>query len=168
MLVVFSGLSGTGKSTIAGELAKRLPAFYLRLDSLEMALVNSGLVSDQWDLGPAGYYAGYAVAGDNLRLGHSVVADCVNPLDITRDAWRQVALEAGAPCLEVEVVCSDIAEHRRRVESRQADIPGLKLPGWQAVQAREYQPWQREHVMLDSALLSAQEAVDRLLNLSVF
>lgn len=112
MLIVFGGLPGTGKSTIAGELARKLPAFYLRLDSLEMALVRSGLVADQGDIGPAGYCAGYALAADNLRLGHNVLADCVNPLEITCEAWRQVALEVAAPCLEVEIICSDEAEHR--------------------------------------------------------
>ena len=30
---------------------------------------------------------GYAVAEDNLRLGRTVVADSVNPVKLTRDAW---------------------------------------------------------------------------------
>lgn len=47
MLIVFGGLPGTVKLNIAGELARGLPAFYLRLGSLEMALMHSGLVTDQ-------------------------------------------------------------------------------------------------------------------------
>jgi predicted kinase len=70
-----------------------------------------------------GYSVAYAIAEDNLRLGRIVIADCVNPWPLTRDAWRSVADRAGARAVEVEIVCSDRAEHRRRVESRAADIP---------------------------------------------
>lgn len=154
MLIVFGGLPGTGKTTAAREVARQLPGVFLRLDSLELGLVRSGLVAGQWDLGPAGYYAGYALAEDNLRLGHNVVVDCVNPLQITRNAWRAAASKADAPCLEVELRCSDPAEHRRRVEGRVADIPGQRLPDWAAVLAREYEDWERERLVLDTSRLS--------------
>lgn len=34
MLIIFSGLPGSGKSTIARALAKRLGAVYLRIDTM--------------------------------------------------------------------------------------------------------------------------------------
>ncbi len=101
MLISFSGLPGVGKSSVARLLAQRIKAVWLRIDSLEQALVRSGVV-DRDGLGPAGYYVGYALALDNLRLGLTVLADCVNPLALTRNAWRDVAFEAGAELLEVE------------------------------------------------------------------
>ena len=157
-MLIFGGLPGTGKSSIASIVARNLGAVYLRMDSLEQALVDSGLVKEQWDLGPAGYYAGYALAKDNLRLGNKVVADSVNPLRVTRDAWRQAALDAKASYLEIEVVCSDKHEHRKRVESREADIPGLKLPAWSEVESREYHEWERDRLILDTARISADKA----------
>lgn len=57
---------------------------------------------------------------DNLRLGHIVLADCVNPLTLTRNAWQDVAVKAGSGLLEVELICSDPQIHRARVEGRQA------------------------------------------------
>ena len=42
-------------------------------------------------MGDSGYRAAYAVAEDNLRLGHVVIADSVNPWPVTREAWRAVA-----------------------------------------------------------------------------
>jgi len=37
-------------------------------------------------------------------------------------------------------VCSDVTEHRRRVEERTADIPGHAEPTWDDVISREYEP----------------------------
>lgn len=159
MLIIFSGLPGTGKTAIASKVACELGAVYLRIDSLEMGIVRSGLVTEQWNLGPAGYFAAYAVALDNLKNGMKVIADSVNPLKVTRDAWRDVAIQAGVPYLEVETVCSDKAEHKRRVTSRKSDVEGLCLPNWQQVVDREYEPWNRERLVLDTAALSIQEAV---------
>ena len=63
--------------------------------------------------------ATFALAEDNLRAGRTVIADCVNPWPLTRRAWHSVAERAGVAALDVEIVCSDAAEHRRRVESRE-------------------------------------------------
>jgi hypothetical protein len=54
-------------------------------------------------------------------------------------------------CVEVELLCSDVVEHQRRVASRTVDMPGLKLPTWQEVLDREYEPWEREHLMVDTS-----------------
>ena len=157
MLVALSGLPGTGKSTIARHLARDIDAVWLRIDSIEQAIRASGALAG--DLYDAGYRAGYAVAHDNLAVGRAVVVDCVNPWMLTRDAWRSVAGEAGAPCLEVEIVCSDEREHRRRVETRQTDIAGLTLPDWAAVTARDYRPWERPVLTVDTAGCSVADCV---------
>ncbi len=65
--------------------------------------------------------------------------------------------------VEIEVICSDITEHRSRVESRTADILGHQLPSWREVLDREYEPWKRERVVIDTAILSASEAVERII-----
>jgi predicted kinase len=157
MLIIFAGLPGVGKTAIAQELAHKLRAVYLRIDSIEQAVRESGAV-----IGPmneSGYRVAYAIAADNLRLGGTVVADSVNPLRITREAWREVARNAGVQSVEVEVRCSDSEEHRRRVESRPADIEGLTLPTWEEVTTREYEPWDREHIEIDTSKLGIDENV---------
>jgi predicted kinase len=106
-----------------------------------------------------GYRAAYVVAEDNLRLGRFVIADCVNPIQITRDAWLSVATRAGVPALEIEVKCSNADEHRRRVENRRVDIADLKLPTWNDVMLREYEPWSRDHVTVDTAGVSIADCV---------
>jgi len=147
MLYIFSGLPGTGKSNLSRHLARQFKALYLRADTIEQAIrEGGGRVS-----GPEGYIVAYRIASDNLRLGLSVVADSVNPIQITRRAWREVATQAGVPFIEIEVVCSDPSEHRARVETREADILGFQLPTWNEVVNRKYEPWDTDHLVIDTA-----------------
>jgi predicted kinase len=149
MLIVFAGLPATGKSTLARAVAEARGAVYLRIDTIEQALRESGRLKD--DPEDAGYRVAYALAEANLGPGRPVVADSVNPIRITRDAWHDVGRRAGVPVIDVELICSDAAEHRRRVEMRQVDVEGLKLPTWEEVVARDYEPWNRDRIVIDTA-----------------
>src|SRR3954469_25574449 len=110
MLIILGGLPGVGKTSIARRLARELPAHHLRIDSIEHAIRTSRCGSEGVD--DAGYRVAYAVAEDNLRLDHDVIADSVNPINITRRAWREVAQRANVIAIEIEVTCSDADEHR--------------------------------------------------------
>ena len=160
MLVILSGLPGSGKTTIARALAERLGGTYIRLDTIEQALRNSGML--RAEVGPAGYMVAYGIAEDNLRLGRTVIADSVNPILITREAWRQVAQRAAVPAIEVEVICSDRVEHRRRVETRQTDIEGHVNPTWDEVVTRSYDNWGSGPVVVDTALKAVDDIVTEL------
>ncbi|MFF4360213.1 AAA family ATPase [Streptomyces sp. NPDC001604] len=160
MLIVIGGLPGTGKTTLARLLAARIGAVHLRIDTIEQAIVRSGLA--QHPLGPVGYTVGYALAEEHLQQGLTVIAESVNPLAITRDTWRDVGAKAGVPAIEVEVICSDPAEHRHRLTSRSIDIPDLPLPDWQQVLNRDYEPWDREHVIVDTAGQDPHESLASL------
>jgi predicted kinase len=158
LLVVFGGLPGTGKTTIARALAARHSAVYLRIDEIEQAIRLGSALGE--DVGPVGYVVAGALAVSNLRNGLMVVADCVNPIGESRAGWRATAAEAQSPLLEIELVCSNTAEHRRRVETRRPDIEGHALPTWQAVVDRDYTPWPEPHLVIDTAHLSPLEAVE--------
>lgn len=45
MLIILGGLPGAGKTTIARELALRLGAVHIRIDSIEQATRDSGVIT---------------------------------------------------------------------------------------------------------------------------
>jgi hypothetical protein len=51
----------------------------------------------------------------------------------------------------IEVICSDAAEHRRRVEARSVDLEGHYVPAWVDVVEREYEPWQDPRLIVDTS-----------------
>ena len=159
VLYIFSGLPGSGKSTLARTVARELKAVYLRIDTIEQGLrgVCSLEVHDE------GYRLAYRIAAENLSVGLSVVADSCNPIELTRREWEQVAGDAQADYVNIEVICSDSTEHRRRAETRRAEITGLKLPTWNEIENREYHDWTVERVVIDTAGRSTTESADELL-----
>ncbi len=157
LLIVFGGLPATGKTTLARALVRKLSASHLRVDTIEQSLKAAGLA-----VGPTGYVIANALAADNLILGRTVVADCVNPVLASRNGWRETASRCSARLVEIEIICGDLAEHRRRVESRVTDIEGLVLPSWDQITSKTYEPWDREHFVLDTAGASIDGCVDEL------
>jgi hypothetical protein len=57
--------------------------------------------------------------------------------------------------------CGGLAEHRRRVEVRLPDIKDHVLPTWEEVASGHYEPWDRERLVLDTAISSLDHLVDR-------
>ena len=163
LLVVVGGLPAVGKTAVCrallGERPMTPPMTWLRVDSIEQALRRSGEMAPDMP-GGAGYYAAAAVAGDVLSTGGDVLVECVNPLPITRRLWERTALDAGSRLLQVELVCSDRDEHRRRVEQRVSDIEGLVLPDWRDVLQRDYAPWPEADLRLDTGRLEVTGAAE--------
>jgi predicted kinase len=141
LLVVFAGLPGSGKSVLSRGVADALGATYLRIDSIESAIVAT---LTPFKDNPVGYVIAERVAADQLAGGRDVVADAVNGVAAARDGWVALAARTGATLRFVEVRCSDAAEHRRRVESRQPEMPGQGVPTWDQVQRRRFEPWPPE------------------------
>ena len=93
-----------------------------------------------------------------------VVADSCNPIDFTRLSWEHVAKDADSAFINIEIVCSDPDEHRRRVEARVADVPGLQLPTWNDVANRTYDDWTQGRIIIDTAGRSETDCLESLLH----
>jgi predicted kinase len=141
LLVVFAGLPGSGKSVLSRGVADAIGATYLRIDSIESAIVAT---LTPFTDNPVGYVIAERVAADQLAGGRDVVADAVNGVAPARAGWVALAARTGAALRFVEVRCSDAAEHRRRVESRRPEMPGQGVPTWDQVRRRRFEPWPPE------------------------
>ena len=160
ILYIFSGLPGTGKTTIASRIANHLALPYFRLDTIEQGLKDICSIN----VGGEGYRLTYRIVSDNLRIGNDVIVDCVNPWDLTRKEWESVAISNQARYVNIEVICSDKAEHEKRACLRQNDIEGFELPSWEDICKRDYESWTEERIIVETSSKGIDECVNEVLN----
>jgi len=146
-----SGLPGSGKSHIARALARRIHAVIVSVDPIEDAIVRSGRPMS-FETGLAAYEVGSTIASAQLQNGLTVIADAANHLEVGRDIWRRAAAEAGVPVKVIDVVCSDTAVHRQRLETRRRGLSTFPEPSWDDVMRRavETEPWTEERLVIDT------------------
>jgi predicted kinase len=160
-LVVVTGWTGAGKSTIAERLGHELGATVASFDWL-----MSGLraVPEVWAhvevpverQRRVGWHLLSRVAEQQLRRGSSCVLDLVARAEPVNE-WRQLAALHGARFAVIECVCSDVDVHRGRVDGRQRGIPGWYELEWERVERGRqlYEPLPGPKVVID-----ATESVD--------
>jgi predicted kinase len=152
VLAVFAGLPGVGKSTLAARVAAVLPATVLPVDTVDFTLQRYDVSEPR--PGYAAYGVVAALAETQLRIGHNVIIDAVNPVKAARQMWVELAESIGVPLRVVEVVVGDDAEHRRRVEARFASRDHDGIPDWVRVLERqaEYEPYLGPRLVVDTHL----------------
>lgn len=142
MLVAMAGLPGTGKSTIAAVIGERLSKPVVSVDPIESSILRAGIDSDQ-PTGLAAYLVAETLAESIIRSGRGLIVDAVNAVDPAREQWVSLAERTGETLKFVEVVCSDAAVHRSRLEARSRNLPHVAEPTWHAVEQSldEYAEW---------------------------
>ena len=140
LLILFSGLPGTGKTTLARRVAQALGAPLFAKDRLQSVLWVHGTA----DRATAdGYHLLLDQADEQLALGISVVLDAVFPLPGFREQAREIAARHGARFRVVYCFCSDEAAWRARMAGRRQLVPHWAPVGWEEVErlAALYTPW---------------------------
>jgi predicted kinase len=150
-LLMLSGLPGAGKSLLADGLGTALPAFVLSVDPVENALYRAGIAHTE-PAGLAAYMVVETVAEPALRAGQSVVIDAVNDDPRARAQWHEVAARTGADLHLIEVVCSDPARHRSRLEGRRRELSEIPEPTWASLEPRRHalRAWSEPRLVIDS------------------
>jgi predicted kinase len=153
-LIVFSGLPGSGKSSLAEWIGQKLQIPVFAKDWLESSLVGSGLVSDNKSklLGFAGYELLSLLAERQLKMQQSVILDCVTSTESIREVWRKLAGQYQAEWLVIECICSDVTLHRDRLVKRERKIPNWYELDWKDIERIKtyYEPWTQPRLVLDS------------------
>lgn len=142
MLIAMAGLPGSGKSTIAEVVGARLGLPIVSVDPIESAILSAGIAADQ-PTGLAAYLVTETITASVLAVGSGVVVDAVNAVSAAREQWVALAERTGMPLRFVEVICTDRALHRARLETRERTLPHLTEPSWHAVEQSldEYEQW---------------------------
>jgi predicted kinase len=161
VLIIVSGLPGTGKSSLADGIgtARRVPV--LSVDPIESAILRAG-IAPSFETGLAAYLVAEACADAVLTVGLDAVIDAVSSVEPARDLWRTLAARHGTG-LRV-IVCSldpDEAESRLAARSRGLALPE-PTPEDVRSRATEWTPWPEPHLVVDS-LQPAAANLDRAL-----
>jgi predicted kinase len=154
MLLVLSGLPGTGKSELAGQLGRRLEVPVFSVDPIESAILRAGIIPS-FETGLAAYLIAEALADAQLRAGLGAIVDAVNANEIAKDLWRGLAARHGKSLRIVECRCSDECLHRARLSGRRRGLaPNFSEPSWEDVERRrlEYTSWSEPIFVVDSVL----------------
>ena len=154
-LVIFSGLPGTGKSSLAEAVGRHFGIPVFAKDWLEASLLQSELkpTSKEKSLGYAGYELLTVLAKRQLMLGQSVILDSVAATKTIRMEWRKLTKRYQAEWRVIECVCSDESIHRARLKVRKRGIPGWHELEWSEVEGVKnyYVPWRQNRLVLDMA-----------------
>lgn len=144
-----TGLPGSGKSTIATQLAVELDCAVVSVDTIERGLHDAG-VSASEPIGLAAYAVANRLVDAQLALGHTVVADAVNHHPDARQAWLDLAAAHGVGLRVVHVVCSNEEMHRERLESREHELRAV--PWERVIELRTtWTPWPVQTERVDTA-----------------
>ena len=154
-LITFSGLPGTGKSTLADALGKHFGIPVFAKDWLEATLLRNGLqpTLSEKSLGYVGYELLTILAERQLMLEQSAILDSVASTHAIRNTWKDLAAGYGADRRVIECICSDQAMHRARLDTRERNIPGWHELQWSDVEKvrQYYQAWDEDRLVLDMA-----------------
>jgi predicted kinase len=145
-LVLVTGVQGTGKSTVAEAIARRLGSAVLAHDWAMSGLRPYRELQRTLDkMRPPGHrVVGWsiltALARSQARQGRSIVLDGV-ARSPEIESCREAARAEGARLVVIETHCSDVALHRSRVEGRTRSIPDWYELDWPHVEGSR-ETWQ--------------------------
>jgi len=126
--VVMRGYPGTGKSTIARAIAAALHAPLIDRDIIRQKAVD--IFGDLPEVGRFSYELMFALAGEQLELGLSVVVDMPLTYRTTYEQCKKLARTFSTPMLVVHCQCPPEVQ-KRRLEGRKGKVSEFQITSWE-------------------------------------
>jgi predicted kinase len=155
-LILFSGLPGSGKTTLARRLAQQLHIPVLAKDRIQAALRAHGLAGRAT---ADGYHLMLELADEQLALGISVILEAVFPLAGFRVSAQELAQRHSAGFRAIYCYCSDEGVWQKRMQVRQPLVPHWTPVGWDDVERlrASFQPWDPQEALFIDSLNDLEE-----------
>lgn len=154
MLIIMTGLPGTGKTTVSRALAREIGAAVLSTDKIRVERPGRPRFSRSAKGGV--YERLFDRAGARLRDGENVILDATFYLERLRRAGAAVGRRAGVPAFIVEVV-APVPVVRRRMERRLRAARGPRPAPFKvhAIIRASYETVRGRHFVVDTAVPAA-------------
>lgn len=159
-LVIFSGLPGTGKSTLANRLARELRWPLLRIDDVVNNVPENAEV-EFWD---ACVEVLLTLTETQLELGLSVVVDSVF-MNTDRHHAQALARKYQAHFRPIHTHLSDDKVWEQRLTARYLESNNPAVSTWEQVQRQRghFRNWEPDTALFVDAVNSAEENYEAVL-----
>jgi predicted kinase len=163
-LVIFSGLPGTGKSTLADHLARELRWTLLRIDDVVGPVPEKAGI-DFWDSKVAILLHLTEV---QLEVGLSVIVDSVF-MNMDRQHAQELARKYHARFRPVYVFLSDDGVWKQRVTARYGEMDNKEVATWERIQHQRerFRSWEPGTALFIDSLDSFERNYETVLNFVV-
>lgn len=160
-LVIFSGLPGVGKSTLAHRLAQELRWPLLSIDDVTGPIPENAGISF-WDSRVAVLLRLTEV---QLELGLSVIVDSVF-MNLDRNHAQELARKYNVHFRPIYVYLSDDEIWKQRVRERYAEMQNPEVATWERIQHQRerFRPWQPGAALFIDSLRSVDRNYESVLN----
>jgi predicted kinase len=133
-LILLVGVAGSGKTTLAKEILRRLWAVYLDNNHIADAFFSHTRNGQAYEkLRPCFYQALYTIVEENLRTGNSVLLDVPHVKEIQIPEWRRfiksLAVRTKSKLIVIRCRCSETVL-RARLQARGEKRDRWKLAHW--------------------------------------
>lgn len=161
VLLLLSGLPGTGKSFLARRLAEALPFVIIESDVVRKILFPQPLYTAQesrWV-----HRTCHALMAKLLKRGVRVIYDATNLIEYHRELVYRIAQKAGARLVVVKTVASEEVV-RERLRARQEEARELSDADWRVYRrmASRQEQVSHPHLVIDTSE-DLEEAVAKVL-----
>ncbi len=161
VLLLLSGLPGTGKSFLARRLAEALPFVIIESDVVRKILFPQPLYTAQesrWV-----HRTCHALMAKLLKRGVRVIYDATNLIEYHRELVYRIAQKAGARLVVVKTVASEEVV-RERLRARQEGVRELSDADWRVYRrmASRQEQVSHPHLVIDTSE-DLEEAVAKVM-----